>query len=66
MQKWEYMKEYFVLQGPSRDHLQTKSLNELGDQGWELVSTYIIGYGNSNEGYRAEEYSEICTFKRPK
>lgn len=53
MKKFEYKK---VWRGSDRDRLSLIELNILGDEGWELVSTYSSGEG----------YDIIYIFKREK
>ena len=56
--KWEYRSEVFELRGPYDGPPGSAiiRMNELGAEGWELVSTSV----------RAQEYSGtmLCMFKR--
>ncbi len=44
MLKWRY---YLLVENPSRDIAEiNKVLDSLGEEGWELTTTYMNGAGN--------------------
>ena len=57
--KWEYKKVFG--EWPRYGRIEEQTLNELGEQGWELVSLVPIVQSGI-----AGTYSEVATFKRVK
>lgn len=55
VQKWEYLTHQCEM-APWSSSPELK-LNDLGDEGWELVAAVVIGDG---------EHRCVCLFKRPK
>jgi hypothetical protein len=63
--KWEYMRRTFSIN--DNPEIFVNKLNELGDDFWELVSTFTIeekGIGIFDSG--AETSKIVTIFKRPK
>ena len=64
MDRWEYRTLKFKLKGFSGGILETEDfnneLNRLGDQGWELVSSFTT---NAANGYSRDA---VAIFKRRK
>jgi hypothetical protein len=63
--KWEYMRRTFSIN--DNPEIFVNKLNELGDDFWELVSTFTIeekGIGIFDSG--AETSKIVTLFKRPK
>jgi Domain of unknown function (DUF4177) len=66
MQRWEYMSIY-VDSPELRHQSEVPTLKQLGEQGWELVSTTPVGdrvVVAGKDSYRV--FRVVCILKRPK
>ena len=66
MQKWEYMVHVVDNDGDGADTFSIDYLNELGDEGWELLHVNKLQNAANEDGSLIRTKRVALWFKRPK